>query len=318
MHYTVANGSSKTIVTAELENPDNTYDIKVVPADPLTGSITISTSTNIPTVNKVLITATDGSREAMATIDIALWSGFSGKTITVGKPGTLAQLLTKLDKTTLTDLIVVGNLNSADIATLKSLPKLAILDMENVNLETLPSSAFRDKTSLTSVKLPKTLKTIEAYAFCCCNNLISVTIPDGMILIGNSAFDVCRNLASITIPDSVISIGNNAFDCCDNLTSVTMGNSVTSIGNCAFDYCPNLTSITIPDSVTEIGNSVFNMCGSLTAIYCKATIPPSSGSNIVYTYHRDKVTLYVPVGTTEAYKDADGWKEFKNIVEMEF
>ncbi|MDE5906661.1 MAG: hypothetical protein K2G66_03415 [Alistipes sp.] len=29
-------------------------------------------------------------------------------------------------------------------------------------------------------------------------------------------------------------------------------------------------------------------------------------------------TLYVPVGTTEAYKAAVGWKEFKNIVEMEF
>ena len=63
-------------------------------------------------------------------------------TITVETPGTLSKLLSDYDKSSITELTIIGSLNNSDIATLKSLPNLTILDMENVNIGALLSRAF--------------------------------------------------------------------------------------------------------------------------------------------------------------------------------
>ncbi len=136
----------------------------------------------------------------------AIAVSIKSSSIMVETPGTLSQLLADYDKSSITELIVVGNLNSSDISTLKYLPNLAVLDMENVNLEALSTSAFSSNKTLISVKLPKTLKTIGNGAFSGCSSLTSVTIPDGVTEIGNTAFSGCSSLTSITIPDSVTKI----------------------------------------------------------------------------------------------------------------
>ena len=58
-------------------------------------------------------------------------------------------------------------------------------------------------------------------------------------------------------------------------------------------------------------------CTGLKEIYVKATTPPTAGDYLfpnIYT----TATLYVPVGSKDAYAAAVGWKNFTNIVEMEF
>lgn len=136
VHYTVTGGGSKTVVTAELENPDGSYNIKVTPTDLFSGSVAITAQTLC--AKNVLITATDGSRTATATVAVTLRPGIDGTTIIVEEPGTLSSLLVNFDKSAITELTVGGNLNSKDIATLKNLPNLAVLDMESANLKTLP------------------------------------------------------------------------------------------------------------------------------------------------------------------------------------
>ncbi len=237
-------------------------------------------------------------------------------TITVETPGTLSQQLADYYKTEITKLIVIGNLNAEDISMLEYLPNLAVLDIEQVNLEALPAYAFQYKESLTSVKLPKTLKTIGNYAFDC-GNLTSVMIPDGVTTIGMRAFYKCSNLTSITIPDSVKSIGADAFADCGNLTSVTIGNSVTSIRVAAFADCSSLTRITIGSSVTIIEHAAFADCSSLTSIYCKAIVPPSVSVLGSFQGVNTTAILYVPIGSKAAYATADGWKYFR-IIETQF
>ncbi|MCD7782890.1 MAG: leucine-rich repeat domain-containing protein, partial [Firmicutes bacterium] len=78
---------------------------------------------------------------------------------------------------------------------------------------------------------------IANYAFEGCTSLTSVTIPDSVKTIGGGAFSGCASLTSITIPDGVTTIGEYAFYGCESLTSITIPDSVTHIGAYAFWGC---------------------------------------------------------------------------------
>jgi Leucine-rich repeat (LRR) protein len=268
VHYTITGGSGNPVVKAEMQNPNDAYTVETTPTSATEGTITITAKMPLND-NCVLVTVSDGSQTTMEAIAVTLKASFDGKTAVVVTPGTLSQLLADYDKSSITELTVIGNLNDEDIATLKNLPNLAILDMEQVNLDELPTEAFKGKTSLTSVKLPKTLKAIGSYAFSGCSSLTSVKIPDGVTTIWTDAFWGCSSLTSVTIPDSVTVIWWFAFSGCSSLTSVKIPDGVMTIRDGAFNHCSSLTSITIPNSVTEIGDSAFSDCSSLNAFYGK-------------------------------------------------
>ncbi len=315
VNYTITGGGASNVVKAEMQNSDDAYTLSTTPTSATEGMIKITAK--FPTTNNVIVSVSDGSQTVMTAIAVSKKPSPQEITITVTTPGTLSQLLADYDKTKITELTIIGNLNDEDIAILKNLPYLAILDMEYVNLEALPFQPFKEKSSLTSVKLPKILKTIEDYEFRDCSSLRSITIPDSVTSIGGSAFRSCNSLTSVTIGNSVTSIGVNAFYGCSGLTSVTIGNSVTSIGVNAFYGCSGLTSVTIGNSVTSIGGWAFDGCSGLTAIYCKAKTPPSIG-DYAFSGVSTMLTLYVPIGSAYAYRAAKGWNDFTNICEMEF
>jgi hypothetical protein len=115
---------------------------------------------------------------------------------------------------------------------------------------------------------------------------------------------------------SVTSIGSDAFEYCSSLTDITIPNSVTSIGFGAFHYCSSLTSITIPNSVTFIGYWAFDGCSSLTSFEVEWATPLYLDTkDYGYFENAQNCTLVVPVGTVQAYKDAQFWGYFGDIVE---
>jgi hypothetical protein len=90
---------------------------------------------------------------------------------------------------------------------------------------------------------------------------------------------------------------------------------VTSIENYTFSYCSRLTEITIPEGVTSIGDEAFFYCESLATIICKATTPPTIGTT--FNSMHESIPVYVPEASVEAYKAAEGWSDFENIVPIE-
>ncbi len=252
VHYTITGGSDNTVVKAELQTPDDAYTVETTPISATEGTITI-TAKKPSNENRIIVTVSDGLQTLTAEIAVSTNPRPQGITITVDTPGTLSQLLADYDKSSITELTVIGNLNSLDIRCLNNnLRNLAILDMEHVNWEELPQNTFYGNKSLTFVKLPLTLKTI-----------------------GNRAFSNCSNLTSITIPDSVTSIGDRAFQDCSSLTSVTIGSSVTSIKNLAFQGCSSLTSVYCKAIVPPIiVNNTFDKVSATATLYvptgCKA------------------------------------------------
>lgn len=153
---------------------------------------------------------------------------------------------------------------------------------------------------------------IDKDAFFHFENLSGVTLPNSLIEIGEEAFYACSVLYSVVIPNNVTSIGRLAFCSC-GLRDVTFGNSVTTIEANAFVRCEKLRTITLPSSVTSLGDGAFSHCHVLGTVTCKATTPPTMGDT-VFGDDRWLTAIYVPSGSVNAYKAADGWKDYASII----
>ena len=149
-----------------------------------------------------------------------------------------------------------------------------------------------------------------------------LVIPSSVTHIGYGVFRECSGLTSVTIPNSVTSIGQDAFRGCTGLTSVTIPNSVTYIGGTAFYQCSGLTSVTIGNGIDKnlssleqnIQSYAFAGCPELTDVYCYAEGVPSTKSGVFKDSYIEYATLHVPFVSVDAYKAAEPWGGFKDVV----
>lgn len=95
-----------------------------------------------------------------------------------------------------------------------------------------------------------------------------------------------------------------------SVKQVIIGNGVTTIGSSAFSDCDSLTSVTIPNSVTTIGSGAFEFCKNIKQITSEAVTPPGCSRYTFKGVNTRECKLIVPQNSIDAYKKADGWKEF--------
>ena len=145
----------------------------------------------------------------------------SGKSLTVDvkEAGTLSNYISENDKYKVSSLTLSGVINGTDFRLLRDMAgynykgvhtkgMLHELDMTNVRIvkggdiyvqqqmvsltvtadDEIPERVFRKCYALKKVKLPKSIKAIQAHAFERCKNLRTVDIPERVVRIGARSF----------------------------------------------------------------------------------------------------------------------------------
>ena len=69
--------------------------------------------------------------------------------------------------------------------------------------------------------------------------------------------------------------------------------------------------------MTNIDEDAFDGCSGLTELVILASIPPICKAVVFGNVDKSLCTLKVPKGSKDAYRQADGWKEFPNIEEVD-
>ena len=126
------------------------------------------------------------------------------------------------------------------------------------------AKTLRNNSAVTSVSLPPTLTSVDAYCFSGCSSLKSVTM-DGVLSIPSQCFSKCASLKSVHA-SSAVSVGGNAFDGCSSLSDLVIG-TPESVSDYAFRGCSSLKSFEVDDR-TVLGTAPFANSGIEDPIVC--------------------------------------------------
>lgn len=163
----------------------------------------------------------------------------------------------------ITRLTVSGHLTDHDLLLIKeNMLSLMYLDMAETDNTVIPAEAFKDKTTLEKVVLPRGLKRIESEAFMGCCSMQIDELPDGIEYIGYGAFYACLRLAVSKMPQALVTIESEGFENCVSLSSLTFGENLESLGDDGtFRWCENIEFVDLSRAtkLKELPGQVFTV-----------------------------------------------------------
>ena len=162
----------------------------------------------------------------------------SGSSFTI--PDTIKKIYTGgIYMTELSKIVFPASLEETGYAAFNSNHNIKSVDLSKTSLDQISGMAFAECTSLTDIKFPADLYSIEAGAFWGCTSLTSVDLPDSLEIIGQNAF-MDTGLTEVTIPSSVREIRYCAFgytsDANGNYTPVDSFTLIGEYGSAASVY----------------------------------------------------------------------------------
>ena len=168
----------------------------------------------------------------------------------------------------------------------------------------------------TTVNFGSCLTSIDEKVFLNQVYLNNVVIPSNIISIGRMGFANCAGMTSLTLNEGLVTLGEGAFKACTSLSRVVIPNSVNSLLGDTF-YTNNIKTLIIGSGVTSIGASCFgrssSVTGSTVTIY--ATTPPSIVNDSPIFSGWNDFVIYVPAGSVNAYKAANGWSRYADKIQ---
>ena len=207
------------------------------------------------------------------------------------------------------EAVIANHLTDVPQSAFESCTSLASVEL-NAEINSIGEHAFKHCKALTWIELPNELTTINKEAFEDCA-LTSLDLPTGVVTIGERAFKSCKGLTSVNLPDVCAKLNKEAFRECTSLAEINLGEGLLYLGDNALRETA-ISTLVLPESITEVGKKVAEKCKSLTRIECRAVLPPKLDG-----VSNNKVELYVPATSVNAYHSAKNWKNFKTILPIE-
>ena len=190
--------------------------------------------------------------------------------------------------------LCLSNLESIGESAFEECVALATADLDTsangaTKLEIIYQYAFRNCTSLTSVTLPKSLKSIDTGAFEGCTSLETFSVnsgnktlfaQDGVLFNSNGelvAYPAGKSDIDYSIPAAVkntmiTTVSGGAFVGNGHLQEITIPSTVTAIYAYAFQNCTSLTTVIFDNDCNAV-------CQNDAFIGCKALIQIVFGNN---------------------------------------
>ncbi len=212
-------------------------------------------------------------------------------------------------------------------------------------VQVIPTRFFYKFTNEFELSLPQSIKHIEDYAFNGCTGMKgNINFTDNLQTIGQYAFSECSQLTGdVNFGNNLTKIGPNAFENCNKIgPTVTIGRKAGMIellafkncvgiknvvfnaeGNCStgvsampiFQGCTGIRNVRVGSFVTKMPNNLFRGLSSITTITAGPSTPPTAVAN-VFQEVPTTAKLYVNCGATDAYQEANVWKNFSVEEEM--
>lgn len=189
----------------------------------------------------------------------------------------------------------------------------------STSLYSIGYRAFYGCSGLTgTLDLPNSVNSIGEEAFMDCTALSGLNLSQNLGSIGTGAFRNCSGIrGEITLPASLWSVGEYAFYGCDGISTVnynaTNCSSFGSASNPVFYDCA-FPHLNIGANVQSIPDYAFKHCFMITDMNVAAANPPTIYASTFGMVPRS-IPVTVPMGSGDAYRSAQYWEEFFNIIE---
>lgn len=182
------------------------------------------------------------------------------------------------------------------------------------DMKIIPANVCRNCSNIYGF-LGESVEEIGKYAYSSCRGGSLAKTPN-LRIIREGAFDKTP-IADLTKSEVLTDIEDYAFTKYKG-KCINLPNSLKSIGNMAFNG-PTINEIHVGTELTNVHGSPF-FADEVGKIYVNKNKPLKLECDFVIPYSGEKPkkwTLYVPKGSTSAYKAAQYWNNFGKIVEDE-
>ena len=136
------------------------------------------------------------------------------------------------------------------------------------SLKRIEACAFAG-TSLESIDIPGHDTHLYAMALAYAESLKHVRLPEGLESLDPGMFAGCVSLEGIRLPEGLKFIQASVFLNCTGLKRITLPGSLKVVWNRAFEGCSSLQEVFLPDGLEAVGYDAFKNCRELR----KARIP---------------------------------------------
>ena len=198
-------------------------------------------------------------------------------------------------------------------------PLLTTLNIGD-GVESISTLAFKDLANFSgTLVLPNSLKYISDQAFYNCYGFDGIVMGNSVETIGNEAFRNCGGFrGELTLPETLQSVGTYAFAGCDEINTINYNAiNCSEMGNAqqpVFSDCASIEHINIGSAVESMPNYAFKRCTNVADMHTAAVVPPVIQASTFAAVPRS-IPVLVPSGSGDAYRSAQYWEEFFNIME---